>query len=52
MAKLKDYLIDNPMEVITGICRKCEGTGYITKDEWVGTDDSYEVEIKCQCKED
>ena len=28
-------------------CDKCFGTGIMTKTEWTGTDDSYEVEVRC-----
>ena len=33
-------------------CEKCEGKGYIEKTEWSGTDDSYDVEVRCVCNED
>lgn len=33
-------------------CLDCHGTGIISKTEWSGTDDSYEVESKCHCQED
>lgn len=33
-------------------CELCEDTGVITKTEWTGTDDSYEVEKKCVCQMD
>ena len=33
-------------------CEKCKDTGYITKTEWTGEDQSYEVEVKCECSED
>lgn len=33
-------------------CEICEDTGIISKTEWSGTDDSYEVEFKCSCRED
>jgi hypothetical protein len=32
-------------------CNICKDTGYITKTEWTGTDQSYEVEVKCICTE-
>lgn len=34
------------------LCDKCLGMGFITKTEWAGTDDSYEVEVRCSCQED
>ncbi len=54
--------IDN-LSSITGIklsdmlgkkfdCEICEDKGFIEKTEWSGTDDSYDVEVKCQCQED
>lgn len=33
-------------------CKICEDKGYIVKTEWVGDDESYDVEIKCVCQED
>ncbi len=33
-------------------CEICEDRGFIQKTEWSGTDDSYDVEVKCQCQED
>jgi hypothetical protein len=33
-------------------CDLCEDTGIVTRDEWTGTDDSYEVEKECKCQED
>lgn len=33
-------------------CEVCDGKGYFLKTEWTGTDTSYEVEIKCHCKEE
>lgn len=34
------------------ICPRCHDTGIIHKVEWSGTDDSYEVEIRCHCQDD
>jgi hypothetical protein len=33
-------------------CEKCEDKGFYEKTEWTGTDDSHEVEVKCECNED
>ena len=33
-------------------CEKCEDTGYYEKTEWTDTDDSYGVEVRCECNED
>jgi len=33
-------------------CEYYKDTGVILKDEWTGTDDSYEVATKCICQED
>ncbi len=33
-------------------CTVCEDEGTISKTEWTGTDDSYEVKVKCVCNED
>lgn len=32
-------------------CYVCEDKGYILKTNWANTDDSYDVEIKCSCRE-
>lgn len=33
-------------------CEYCQDTKVISKTEWVGDDDSYEVELKCVCNEE
>lgn len=33
-------------------CKECGGKGFIEKDEWVGTDTNYQVQVKCLCQED
>ena len=33
-------------------CKDCNDTGTISKTEWSGTDDSYEVAVRCECNED
>lgn len=33
-------------------CEECHDTGIIKKTEWTDTDTSYEVEIKCKCREE
>lgn len=33
-------------------CEDCHDTGIISKTEWSGTDDSYDVEVRCHCTED
>jgi hypothetical protein len=33
-------------------CSICEDKGFIEKTEWSGTDDSYDVAVRCQCSED
>ena len=45
--ELMEYL-----EEQTFACKKCKDTGVILKDEWTGTDDSYEVAIRCECSLD
>lgn len=32
-------------------CDKCQDTGIVTKTEWTGTDDSHDVEKKCECQD-
>lgn len=33
-------------------CEECQDTGIITKTEWVGDDQSYDIEVKCICRSD
>jgi hypothetical protein len=33
-------------------CDTCEDKGYVEKTEWSGTDDSYDITVKCACQED
>lgn len=33
-------------------CNICEDKGFYEKTEWSGTDDSYDVEVKCECNLD
>lgn len=33
-------------------CEICRDTGFVSKTEWTGTDESYEVEKRCVCQED
>lgn len=33
-------------------CEFCQDEGYVTKTEWVGTDTSYDLEVRCICNED
>ena len=32
-------------------CEVCEDKGYVEKTEWSGTDNSYDVEVKCSCQD-
>lgn len=32
-------------------CENCEGKGFIEKTEWVGDDTSFDIEVRCICKE-
>lgn len=32
-----------------GACGLCEGSGFVQKTEWSGTDDSYDVDFPCVC---
>jgi Ribonuclease G/E len=34
------------------ICEHCEGTGIVVKIEWVGDDESYDVEYPCVHQEE
>ena len=34
------------------VCGDCGGVGFIMKTEWVNDDDSYDVEVRCECNED
>lgn len=40
------------MDYLLAICPSCLGKGFVEKTEWVGTDDSYEVSVRCVCNED
>jgi hypothetical protein len=33
-------------------CEICNDKGFYEKTEWSGTDDSYDVAVRCQCSED
>lgn len=33
-------------------CLVCNGEGIVTKTEWTGDDQSYDIEVKCECNED
>ena len=33
-------------------CEVCEDKGFIEKTEWSGTDDSYDITIRCNCSYD
>lgn len=33
-------------------CDICKDEGFIEKTEWSGTDDSYDITIKCECQND
>ena len=33
-------------------CEICQDKGFIEKTEWSGTDDSYDVTIRCECAYD
>lgn len=32
-------------------CSICKDKGFIEKTEWTGTDDSYDVQVRCECNE-
>lgn len=38
-------------KLVTRECEDCNDTGIIMKDEWTGTDTSYEVAIRCKCQD-
>ena len=40
------------LDYLANVCEFCQGTGIVTKTEWVGTDDSYEVSTLCSCMKD
>lgn len=59
MSKMSDYVIELKEKAHKELCEReqdkceyCQDTGYVTKTEWSGTDDSYDVEVKCGCNED
>lgn len=43
---------DDDLPEVSYNCQICEDTGIVTKTEWSGDDDSYEVEAHCKCQED
>jgi len=48
----ENRLIQAHKTVNKEVCEFCEGVGFITKTEWVGTDDSYDVELRCVCQKE
>lgn len=50
MSKLS--MLEERISATQKVCKFCEGTGIVTKTEWVGDDDSYDVEKKCVCQEE
>jgi hypothetical protein len=44
---LRQYL-----ESQTPNCDICKDEGFFMKDEWTGTDTSYEVAVRCECSLD
>jgi hypothetical protein len=33
-------------------CEDCKDTGYVEKTEWTGTDDSYDITVRCECNDE
>lgn len=59
MSLIKDKIEDMKREAHKELCEReqdkceyCQGEGYVTKTEWSGTDDSYDVQVKCGCNEE
>lgn len=52
LAGFHDIYDEHCSECYKVTCKMCLGTGIYEKTEWVGTDDDYQIEVKCACRED